>query len=104
MSDSPLGETRKCWNLLAADWRVQVGADGDSNRRLNSDPVLWEFAGDVRGLSVLDAGCGTGCIGFVGGHNVIRGNTVHGVRAARSGWGLYTDAGTNRELLEGSVV
>ena len=40
--------------------RVQVGADGDSNRRLNSDPVLWEFAGDVRGLAVLDAGCGTG--------------------------------------------
>jgi SAM-dependent methyltransferase len=27
---------------------------------LNSDPVLWEFAGDVTGLTVLDAGCGTG--------------------------------------------
>src|SRR5881392_1225908 len=60
MSDSPLEEARQRWNLLADDWRVQVGADGDSNRRLNSDPVLWEFAGDVRGLSVLDAGCGTG--------------------------------------------
>jgi SAM-dependent methyltransferase len=60
MSDGPLEETRRCWNLLADDWRVQVGADGDSNRRLNSDPVLWAFAGDVRGLAVLDAGCGTG--------------------------------------------
>jgi 2-polyprenyl-3-methyl-5-hydroxy-6-metoxy-1,4-benzoquinol methylase len=60
MSDGPLEEIRNCWNLLADDWRVQVGADGDSNRRLNSDPVLWEFAGDVRGLAVLDAGCGTG--------------------------------------------
>ena len=27
---------------------------------MNSDPVLWELAGDVRGLAVLDAGCGTG--------------------------------------------
>jgi hypothetical protein len=43
-------------------------------------------------------------IGFVGGHNVIRGNLVHGVRASRSAWGLYTDAETNRELLEGNVV
>ena len=60
MSDNPLEETRRCWNQLAEDWRIQVGRDGDSNRRLNSDPVLWEFAGDVRGLAVLDAGCGTG--------------------------------------------
>jgi 2-polyprenyl-3-methyl-5-hydroxy-6-metoxy-1,4-benzoquinol methylase len=60
MSDRPLEEARQSRNRLAADWRVQVGADGDSNRRLNSDPVLWEFAGDVRGLAVLDAGCGTG--------------------------------------------
>jgi 2-polyprenyl-3-methyl-5-hydroxy-6-metoxy-1,4-benzoquinol methylase len=60
MSDGSLDEARERWNLLADDWRLQVGGDGDSNRRLNSDPVLWEFAGDVSGLSVLDAGCGTG--------------------------------------------
>jgi ubiquinone/menaquinone biosynthesis C-methylase UbiE len=60
MSDSSLEEARRSWNLLADDWRVQVGTDGDSNRRMNSDPVLWELAGDVRGLAVLDAGCGTG--------------------------------------------
>lgn len=60
MSLDPLAEVRRCWNLLADDWQIQVGDEGDSNRRLNSDPVLWEFLGDVRGLRVLDAGCGTG--------------------------------------------
>lgn len=60
MSDGPLEEARDCWNQLADDWLVQVGDEGDCNRRLNSDPVLWEFAGDVSGLAVLDAGCGTG--------------------------------------------
>lgn len=48
------------WNSVADDWRIQVGDDGDENRRLNSDPVLWKYAGEVRGLRVLDAGCGTG--------------------------------------------
>jgi ubiquinone/menaquinone biosynthesis C-methylase UbiE len=48
------------WDRVAADWDIQVGDDGDSNRRLNSDPCLWRLAGDVRGLTVLDAGCGTG--------------------------------------------
>lgn len=60
MSDGSLEEVRDRWNLLADDWQIQVGDDGDSNRRLNSDPVLWDFAGDVKGLAVLDAGCGTG--------------------------------------------
>jgi SAM-dependent methyltransferase len=55
-----LEETRAFWNRVADDWHTQVGSDGDANRRLNSDPVLWSFAGDVRGLAVLDAGCGTG--------------------------------------------
>ena len=48
------------WNAKAEDWHTQVGQDGDLNRRLNSDPVLWAFLGDVSGLTVLDAGCGTG--------------------------------------------
>lgn len=60
MSAGELEETRDFWNRVAADWRVQVADDGDANRRLNSDPVLWAFAGDVTGLAVLDAGCGTG--------------------------------------------
>jgi ubiquinone/menaquinone biosynthesis C-methylase UbiE len=53
-------EVRDLWNGAADDWKIQVGDDGDHNRRLNSDPVLWNFAGDVQGLTVLDAGCGTG--------------------------------------------
>jgi len=60
MSDGELEEVRDFWNCIADDWRIQVGDDGDRNRILNSDPVLWKFAGDVSGLTVLDAGCGTG--------------------------------------------
>src|SRR5262245_29940926 len=60
MSDSEPEETRELWNRVADDWQIQVGEDGDGNRILNSDPVLWQFAGDVNGLTVLDAGCGTG--------------------------------------------
>src|SRR5262245_10948548 len=60
MSKSELEETRDFWNRVADGWQIQVGDDGDSNRRLNSDPVLERFAGDVNGLAVLDAGCGTG--------------------------------------------
>jgi SAM-dependent methyltransferase len=48
------------WDQKARDWHIQVGSEGDLNRRVNSDPVLWRFIGDVRGLDVLDAGCGTG--------------------------------------------
>ena len=36
-----------------------MGDDGDGNRILNSDPVLWTFTDEVNGFSVLDAGCGT---------------------------------------------
>src|SRR5215470_9487702 len=60
MSDSEYDETRTLWNRVADDWRRQVGDEGDANRILNSDPVLWAFAGDVKGLTVLDAGCGIG--------------------------------------------
>lgn len=53
-------EVRTFWDAVAKDWRLQVGSEGDKNRRFNSDPVLWEFLGDVHGEDVLDAGCGTG--------------------------------------------
>ena len=51
---------RDLWDQKAADWHLQVGEDGDANRRYNSDPVLWRLLGDVAGLDVLDAGCGSG--------------------------------------------
>jgi hypothetical protein len=59
MRDSEHEETRDLRNRVADDWQIQVGEDGDGNRILNSDPVLWAFAGDVKGRTVLDAGCGT---------------------------------------------
>lgn len=71
-----LEETRDFWNRVADDWHTQVGRDGDSNRRLNSDPVLWAFAGDVHGLTVLDAGCGTGYLSI---QLAARGAAVTGV-------------------------
>jgi ubiquinone/menaquinone biosynthesis C-methylase UbiE len=60
MSNGEYDETRDLWHRVADDWQIQVGEDGDGNRILNSDPVLWAFAGNVNGLTVLDAGCGTG--------------------------------------------
>lgn len=51
---------RDSWDHKAAEWDAWIGADGDRNRRVNSDPVLHELLGDVEGLDVLDAGCGTG--------------------------------------------
>lgn len=60
MHNDALEETRNFWNRVADDWWIQVGHEGDNNRILNSDPVLWQFAGAVNGLTVLDAGCGTG--------------------------------------------
>ena len=74
MSDQELEETRCLWNNLADDWLIQVGDEGDRNRIQNSDPVLWQFAGSVDGLQVIDAGCGTGYLSnklYLQGANVI---------------------------------
>ena len=60
MCKDRIEEVKNLWDELAEGWEIHVGKDGDSNRRLNSDPVLWEFAGEVKDLLVLDAGCGTG--------------------------------------------
>ena len=48
------------WDAKAEEWAIQVGDEGDMNRRYQSDPVLWRMLGEVSGLTVLDAGCGTG--------------------------------------------
>lgn len=55
-----IDEVRTSWDSKAKDWRRQVGENGDWNRRLNSDPILFELLGSVRHRSLLDAGCGTG--------------------------------------------
>ena len=76
INDELLREVRDFWNGIASDWQIQVGDDGDANRRLNSDPVLWDFAGEVEGRDVLDAGCGTG---YLSRKLVERGARVVGV-------------------------
>lgn len=53
-------EVKQSWNDKAEEWHVQVGHEGDDNRRQNSDPVLWRVLGSVDAKKVLDAGCGTG--------------------------------------------
>lgn len=42
-----------------------MGDRGDNNRLFQSDPVLFKFAGELRDLSVLDAGCGTGYLSIL---------------------------------------
>ncbi len=69
-------DTKEFWDEVAEDWDKQVGTEGDSNRILNSDPVLWSLAGEVRGLRVLDAGCGTG---YLSGKLNEKGAVVTGV-------------------------
>jgi SAM-dependent methyltransferase len=48
------------WNANADRWHARYDADGDANRRYQSDPVLLDVLGDVRDLDVLDAGSGNG--------------------------------------------
>lgn len=49
-----------CWDQKAKEWSLHIGLRGDNNRFFNSDPVLWNFLGNVSGKIILDAGCGTG--------------------------------------------
>ena len=53
-------EDRDLWSEKAPFWERHIGDEGDRNRRRHVDPVIWRMLGDVRGLDVLDAGCGTG--------------------------------------------
>jgi ubiquinone/menaquinone biosynthesis C-methylase UbiE len=60
-----MDEITKCWDDKAAQWKQWVGERGDNNRFFHSDPVLWKFAGNIEGLKVLDAGCGTGYLSIL---------------------------------------
>jgi ubiquinone/menaquinone biosynthesis C-methylase UbiE len=55
-----MNEIENSWDQKATQWKKLVGDKGDNNRIYNSDPVLWKFVGNPKGLNVLDAGCGTG--------------------------------------------
>jgi SAM-dependent methyltransferase len=48
------------WSATADIWEGGYDERGDANRKYQSDPILLEFLGDVRGRRVLDAGSGAG--------------------------------------------
>jgi hypothetical protein len=43
-------------------------------------------------------------LGFEGGQNVVRGNLIHGVRGGRMAVGIYMDAESDREVIDGNVA
>lgn len=48
------------WNANAERWDAGYDADGDRNRRYQSDEPMLALLGEVRGLRVLDVGSGNG--------------------------------------------
>ena len=53
-------EVAECWNANAPVWIDQVEKGYDVYREELNNPAIFELIGDVRGKSVLDAGCGEG--------------------------------------------
>ena len=53
-------DVRKGWDAVATWWVTRYTARGDINREWVIDPVLFRFLGVVKGLRILDAGCGNG--------------------------------------------
>jgi len=62
MNDADFSEedVARYWNDNAAGWAEEVRTGHDIARELLNNPAFLEFAGDLRGLNVLDAGCGEG--------------------------------------------
>ncbi len=69
-------DVRKGWDDVAEWWVSRYNSKGDLNREWLVDPVLLRFLGKVRGLRVLDAGCGGGYLCRILAR---RGATVDGV-------------------------
>ena len=54
-------EAQRIWESNSEGWLdSDRSGSGDPNRVFVIDPALWSLLGDVSGLSVLDAGCGSG--------------------------------------------
>jgi ubiquinone/menaquinone biosynthesis C-methylase UbiE len=88
-------EVREFWNKVAADWDIQVKDNGDSNRILNSDPILWDFIGEIKHLKVLDAGCGTG---YLSRKLAIQGAVVTGIDISENMIAIAKEKSTQSNL------
>lgn len=55
-----LHEIQERWDRAAETWDRKYGKYGDAYRQKIFNPALFRLIGDVTGLRVLDAGCGTG--------------------------------------------
>jgi ubiquinone/menaquinone biosynthesis C-methylase UbiE len=68
------------WDAKAELWDSYYDQEGDSNRKYQSDEVLFDLLGDVTGLRILDAGCGQGYLCRILAR---RGATMVGVENSR---------------------
>jgi len=50
----------QAWDKVADRWSSRYTEYGDINRKYIIDPVIFRLLGSVKGLSILDAGCGNG--------------------------------------------
>lgn len=57
VTDADVGAS---WSANAATWLAGYDERGDHTRKYQSDPVLLDVLGEVRGLHILDAGSGGG--------------------------------------------
>lgn len=53
-------EVAKCWDRNAHLWTEQVRKGLDVYREYFNNPAFLKFVGDVKGKTILDAGCGEG--------------------------------------------
>ncbi|NHJ47921.1 MAG: class I SAM-dependent methyltransferase [Asgard group archaeon] len=56
-------DTKEKWEKTSQNWMQNLMPDedkGDTSREFIIDPALWKQIGDVKGLKILDAGCGNG--------------------------------------------
>ncbi len=73
-------EIQKSWDGAAEWWVSRYTARGDVNREWVVDPILLDYLGNVKGLGVLDAGCGSGYLARLLAQ---RGARVEGVDLSR---------------------
>ncbi len=60
LSSMPEEEVARHWDANADQWTEQVRRGWDTFREHFNNPTFFELVGDLRGKTVLDAGCGEG--------------------------------------------